>query len=173
MRVIRTVLQHVSDDLILGKQTLWDGPLAELVIKFNSAALAAGLNQRFGFTEVTPDTLGRDFKFYMAQLPPESKMQLLEGYLERHGAPPLVLRPPNSLPTEDEDLTLAQEERRLKHWMLKIRAYGAVVLVVLFFLILGAMIVLMVQDHKLPDNAIFGTLLSTATEIVKVLFNSK
>lgn len=170
MRVIRTVLEHVKDELSLGKQTLWDGPLAELVIKYNEAAALHGMLQLYGFPEVTLDTLGQDFKFYMSKLPPEVKMGLLNGYLDRHGAPPLILRPPIN---DEEEVIIAQEERRFKHLMLKIRTYGAIILVVLFFLILGAMIVLMVQDHKLPDNAIFGTLLTAATEIVKVMFNSK
>ena len=95
---------------------------------------------------------------------------MLNEYLDRHGSPPLVLR----TPTEDEDEeSMEQEERRLKHWMLKLRTYGAIALVTFFFVIVGAMIVLMVQNHQLPNNAIFGTLLTTATEIIKVMIGSK
>lgn len=101
---------------------------------------------------------GKDLKNALAQLPGEDQLVMLYPYAQA------VFQ---LLPYVEDQRSI--DERRLRHWLVKA---AFMVLAPIPCLIAGAMVVIAVREGIMPDGALSSSLMSTATEMLKLIFTS-
>jgi hypothetical protein len=179
MLVIRKVLHSIIDDVTLSSQLPSNPALADLMLAFNSVIMDELLSEEIHLQEevypVSGDSLGVSLKDGMSHLPVKVQHRLLNTYLHKsetlqHFAHPRATD--NHAAQSEEDILIEREERKLKHWLMRVKIIATISASV-SLIILGAIVAIMVKDNKLPDNALVSTLMGAATEIIKVVFNSK
>ena len=114
---------------------------------------------------ISDQSTGLQFKQAMAELDPAEKVTLLFEYLvATSAASPLA-----HLVVNSEERVQARENLKLKHWLIKATVWflGPVV-----FLVVGAAIAIAVRTGVAADNPAFNSIISTAMEILKLIFSS-
>lgn len=171
MFVIRAILHHVQDDVQLSDQIANDIALSDLMRSYNTVILEDFYDESVGPQEelfpVSGESFGVTIKDGIARLPVKVQHKLLNTYLQKGGASHLIQSYSRNSKAEIE-----REERQLKNWVTKFKIVVTVI-VSAGLIVAGAIVAIMVKDNKMPDNALVKTLMGTATEIIKVLFNSK
>lgn len=187
MRLAELVLRKVKDDKHLTDQIASSKAICELVKNYNNIALRPPATRMraddndTGLYTVTGETYGSDLKRYISYLPSAEQLKLLNLYLTHfpHSDKGDVIHeelddidqidagddPAPAKPESDA----AKEDRKLRHWAIKVFVYAF-----LFFatLVIGAMIAVMYHNHAMPDAGVFKAVMSTATEVLKILFQS-
>jgi hypothetical protein len=193
MRLVELVLKKVKDDKHLTDQITQSKAIRELVTAYNNVALLPVASRHraddntTGLYTVGGETYGSDLKRYISYLPSADQLRLLNQYLTHfpHSNKGDVIHEDlddiDAAIADAEDDTAddpkpkvveseaAREERKLRHWAIKVLIYAC-----LFFatLVIGAMIAVMYHNHAMPDSAVFKTIMSTAVELIKILSGS-
>lgn len=107
-------------------------------------------------------TTGAELKWAIALLNPHVQVTLLKKYSDTVLGVPTV----PVIPMEAPHVT---EERRLRHWFLKFLAWLATSIIVVMTL---AVVSTIVKSNSLPDGSIFSSIMSTAVEILKLVFST-
>lgn len=189
MRVITHVLRGIDDENPLRTQLANSPATAELVNNYNTIAVVARAAEDENLALVSGETYGQDLKRYVSLLPLRDAHRLLDQYLshfpnydkgdlvkergvtvpEQSVADHSSITAPTdhpSTPSLDDD---TKEDKQFHRWLAKCVIVMAMCMV---FIIVGVMIAIVTHNH-MADNAVFTTIMSTATEIIKILFTSK
>lgn len=186
MRLVELALKKIDDDKHLSVQMAHSDAVSELIHNYNNVA-----RERDNMSVVTSDTLGIDLKRHLAYLPAADLNRLLCQYLthfpyysegdlvtetgeERRQSRRASDHPHKPL-EDDEDKDGAdqsetpatRDDRRFRHKVLLTMLIGVMILA---FILVGAIIAIMFHNHAMPDSAVIKTLMNTAVEIIKILF---
>lgn len=164
MRVIENVFSGIDNNQSLSLQSSHSEALHELMMGYNEIAISthnghSGLDYAEPLPLISGVMCGADLKHHLAIIRPDDLLRLMGMYLATQSKDH----------DHDHESQADQEERQLKHWLIKT---GVIFCLALFFVIIGAMLAITHYNKALPDNAVFKTILDTASEILKILFNS-
>lgn len=139
-------------------------PVAERIDR--SAALKALIDDYQGHARndatlptINSLTTGAELKWAIALLDPSIQLAMLKKYSDT------VL---GKVVTGVESPELV-EQRKLRHWLAKFMAVVAMSMILIMFL---AVVSVIYKSDKLPEGSIFSSIMTTAVEILKLVFSS-
>lgn len=169
MRVIEAILKGIKDGEQLVSQMARSESISLLVAKYNDVISHIEIADTARSTyAVTPETYGGDFKRYISYLLPGDVYRLLEAYLAKE--PQEIVIPVDIHATPRIEDPVVRDERRLKHSLVKMVVFASLVIVCGT---IGAIVAIMVQTKTMPDNAFISTIMKSAVDIIKFVFNLK
>lgn len=182
MRVVAHVLRRIDDEKPITQQIAGSPALAELVKNYNTLAILARTAEDESLALVTGDTSGHDFKRSMSLLPSKDAHHMLDQYLSHFphydkGSLSKERGVVSDDNDEDEDehdshdhgSSSSAVSRRDKMWFIKVAIIFALAV---FMIIFGAMVAIITHNHG-GDNAVFKSIMVTATELLKIIFSNK
>lgn len=155
MLYISKILKGMPDSRLLETYAA-DSPARVLMDKY-----VAHAQHDATLTVITLQSTCGELKKALSQLPPAEKITLLYEYLVSTS----INSPIASVMLSSE----AREQRKMKYWLVKaaVWMFGPIV-----FLVVGAAIAIGVHTGVMTDNPAFNSIISTAMEILKLIFTS-
>lgn len=179
MLVIDHVLLTVSNTKTLGILMAESPAIAELVQDYNTLINDSPKPNNGEERMIAKgDMFGSDLKLYIAMMTAYEQMKLMNRYLSNLAAAPTPAKKkvvPVAEETDDADAESTidhsdvKEDRQLRRFMIKTLF---ITVMVLLFIVIGAVIAIMVHNHSVPDNVLIKTIMQTAAEIIKILFST-
>jgi hypothetical protein len=182
MRVTAHVLRKIDDEKPIAIQAATSPAISELMSSYNEMVAIARAAEDERLVIVSGSMYGQDFKRCVNQLPGQDLHRLLDRYLSHFARCEAgnATRERTQVEQDDEDASngedvssnetqAAKDKRALNHWLIRV---GVVCLVATALIVGGAMVAIMTYDHT-ADNAVFKTIMETATEVIKILFITK
>jgi hypothetical protein len=156
MILVRAILKGIADDRALDGHLLVASPLRDLVEQYNKIAL-----HNDHLPKIIALSTGLQLKEAIHQLDPEEQVALLHKY---------------SVATKSLDTPDEYSDESLKTDIKQFRLFAAKALLVLIilitFIMIGATIAIAVKGGTLPNDGVLKTIVSTAGEIIKVIFST-
>jgi hypothetical protein len=147
------ILKGIDDDYPLTPLVCGPSPLGDLIAGYSKEPEAVT-------TPVTPQMTGAQFKEALDKINPESLVTLLAKY---SAATKSLMTP--TVYAEDPE---KRDSRRLRHWMMK----GAFVVSSTIALIVVGASMAIAYRTGVVDNALVQTLMTTASDILKLLLST-
>jgi hypothetical protein len=174
MQLVNTILQEVDDNRTLIDQ----GKLTPVLVVLANAANVVTY-QKDGTTILIATTTGSQLKEIVRQLSSQEFTSMLSVIAKASPAPqnapqaapivaPVPLGQPGPLTAPILEPPEVQEERQFRIW---IRKAAVLALLPIPAMLLGAMIALAYKKGETPDSAVVSAFMTTATEMLKVLFS--
>lgn len=155
MLYISKILKGMPDSRLLETYAA-DAPARVLMDKY-----VAHAQHDATLAVITLQSTCGELKKALSQLPPAEKITLLYEYLVSTS----INSPIASAMLSSE----AREQRKMKYWLVKSAVW---MLGPIIFLVVGAAIAIGVRTGVMTDNPAFNSIISTAMEILKLIFTS-
>lgn len=169
MRIVQAMLREVADDVQLQHQGDLTLPLLGLAESYNKHAKRSD-----DFFEITEQSTGRELKIALAGVPLRNKLVLL--YLYKDHCQRLLCARSSHHAVKLDSSQLARLEELEREEQIKFRALVRRTLLVVVAplppLVAGAMVTIAVHKGLLADSGLADTLIATAAEILKLIFES-
>lgn len=183
MKLVQTILRDVVEDKILLDQGDLAVALLGLAEAFNTVA-----GELPGFVEITHQSTGKDLKGAILSLPLKHQMPLLHLFSQTVAS---VVTRPAPLEITAGEPTLGpipqvcepaapwdgidrrrkhleeEEKRKLKTWLIKATF---IFIAPIPCILVGAVVAIGVRSGTVPDGPVVNSIMSTATEILKLIF---
>ena len=156
MALVRAILKGIADDRALDGHLSAASPLRDLVEQYNKMAL-----HNDHLPKIMNLSSGSQLKNAIALLDPELQVKLLHKYS--------VATKSLDQPEEYAD-SIPSEERKFRLFAAKVLLGG---IVLIGCIMIGATIAIAVKGGDLPNNGVLEALVTTAGEIIKVIFAAK
>lgn len=154
--LVHQLLEAVPDcGTILDMASGADSPLAHLVEDYRTFVKETDTPVK----DVDETTTGSQFKTLLEAVPPVFQVKMLNKFTESVQSirNPYIFEHPKDI-----------EERRLKHWVIKVMV---VVVALMICLITGMTMASAVWQGVVPDDSLITSLMSAATEILKLIIS--
>lgn len=151
------MLQGLDDARVLSAMRAGPSPIQDLLNAYKQLA-----STNADLPQYADDWTGRDLKDALLKLPAEQQLELILTYEKSAQKAGNVCQPFQY--SEPPSVT---DERRLKHWLIKL---GAATFVFLVVLLVGVMIPVAVMTNRLEAGPVVTQLLNITFEIAKLLF---
>ncbi len=164
MSLVQAVLKGIKDDRQIAAHLVVGTPLWTLIETYNKVAMNDD-----NLPAIMSSTTGGEMKVAIGLMQPDVQVAILHKYcqstktLDVHPVVPVVIPATN-------DETLRVEERKFKLYIAKLFMTG---LMILMFVVVGAVIAISVKNGELANEGLISTIMTTAGEIIKLIFSSK
>jgi len=157
MSLVRAILRGIADDRPIDRHISIASPLRDLIEQYNKVAITDD-----NLPPITALSKGSELKEAIDKMDPEIQVKLLHKYSQ-------------STKTLNEPTTYAEEpskveERKFKIWVAKI---ALLFVSILMLVVIGAIIAISVKSGTIANEGLISTIMTAATEIIKVALGSK
>lgn len=157
MGLLLQVLKAIDDNKTISERLGKSEALRKLVDEYT-----VHQDQDASLPTLTNLTTGRELKSALDMLPPEHQLSILTNYFHKvHGSSP---------PGQIVETPVQIEERKLRHWFVK---FATAAIAAILLIMVGAVVSVIIKTGTLPNASIFTSIMTTATEILKLIFSTK
>lgn len=154
--LVHAILKGIADHRPIDNHISIPSPLRDLIEQYNKVAI-----NNDNLPNILASSTGADLKKAVGMMDPEIQVAILHKYS--------VATKTLDTPTVYAEDPVRVDERRFRLYVAKLLITGVIVLALI---VIGAVIALSVKSGAIANEGLISTIMTTATEIIKVILGS-
>lgn len=154
--LVHAILKGIADTRTIDAHISIPSPLRDLIEQYNKIA-----RNDDRLPAILASSTGKELKDAVNLMDPEIQVAMLHKYS--------IATKTLDTPTVYAEDPIKSDERRFRLYVAKVLVTG---LIVLMLVVIGAVIALSVKSGALANEGLISTIMTTATEIIKVMIGS-